>query len=49
MMVSILENSSEVNNIILLSHYLIESNVILEFLWYHPPKKGKLKIFGRVL
>lgn len=39
MLVSVQENSSEVNNLILLSYSLIESNIILEFLWYHLKQK----------
>lgn len=39
MLVSILENSSEVNNSTLLLYNLIESNVILKFPWYNPKQK----------
>lgn len=39
MLVPIQENSSEVSNIIRLSYNLIESSVVLEFLWYHPKQK----------
>lgn len=39
MIVFIQENSSEFMNLILLSYSLIESNITLEFPWYHPKQK----------